>query len=114
MKSRQPSSGKLTRSWRVNNAGRLIQKKKMKRESYFSRCRSLAKGILDDRVQRRSMVTQLLIIVLILVALGNWVITDWLSDGVIRFVVFWGLVTLLVLFILLMAVYDLLKVMRDE
>lgn len=60
------------------------------------------------------MTTRLLIFILIVVAIGNWVIGGWLTEGVIRFVVFWGFVTFFVLFILLMAVYDLLKVMRGE
>ena len=73
-----------------------------------------AKGILSDMSLRRKITTQLVILMLILVAIGNWVIDDWLLDGIIRFIVFWGSITLLVLFILLMAVYDLLKVMGQN
>ena len=73
-----------------------------------------AKGILSDMSLRRKITTQLVILMLILVAIGNWVIDDWLLDGIIRFIVFWGSITLLDLFILLMAVYDLLKVMGQN
>lgn len=58
--------------------------------------------------------TQLVIFMLVLVGVGSYVIDDWLSDGVVRFTFFWGLVGMYVLFIILMAVYDILKVMRGE
>ena len=83
------------------------------KDNYLSNCMMIAKGILRDMTLRRKMVTQLVIFMLILVGIGNWIIDDWLKDGVIRFVIFWGGVTFLVLFILLMAVYDLLKVMKS-
>jgi len=83
------------------------------KDNYVSNCMMIAKGILRDMTLRRKMVTQLVIFMLILVGIGNWIIDDWLKDGVIRFVIFWGGVTFLVLFILLMAVYDLLKVMKS-
>ena len=58
--------------------------------------------------------TQLIIFLLVMVAVGNWVIDDWLRDGVVRFSIYWGVVGMYVLFILLMAFYDMLKVMRGE
>ncbi len=58
--------------------------------------------------------TQLVIFLLIIVAIGSWVIGDWLRDEAIRFIIFWGLVSLYALFIMLMAFYDMLKVMRGE
>ena len=58
--------------------------------------------------------TQLVLFLLVLVAVGTWLIDDWLSDGVIRFVIFWGVVCMYTLFIILMAVYDMLKVVRGE
>ena len=58
--------------------------------------------------------TQLLIFLLVVVAIGTWVIDGWLTKEVIRFSIFWGLVSMYVLFIVLMAIYDMLKVMRDE
>lgn len=86
----------------------------MKSNGYISTCLMLAKGILDDRSLRRKMMTQLVIFLLVLVAVGTWLVDDWLRDGVIRFVIFWGVVGIYALFIMLMAVYDILKVMRDE
>lgn len=86
----------------------------MKQNGYVSTCLMLAKGILHERSLRRKMMTQLVIFMLVLVAVGTWVIDDWLRDGVVRFSFFWGLVGMYVVFIILMAVYDILKVMRGE
>ncbi len=86
----------------------------MKKNGYIDTCLMLAKGILHDRSLRRKMMTQMLIFLLVIVAIGSWVIDDWLRDGVIRFVIFWGLISLYSLFIMLMAFYDMLKVMRGQ
>ncbi len=86
----------------------------MKNNGYVNTCLMLAKGILYDRSLRRKMMTQLVIFLLVMVAIGGWVIDDWLRDGVVRFAIFWGLVCLYALFIILMAFYDMLKVMRGE
>lgn len=60
------------------------------------------------------MMTQLVIFLLVIVAIGSWVIDEWLREGVIRFIIFWGVVCLYTLFIMLMAFYDMLKAMRGE
>ena len=86
----------------------------MKKNGYIDTCLMLAKGILHDRSLRRKMMTQMLIFLLVIVAIGSWVVDDWLRDGVIRFVIFWGLISLYTLFIMLMAFYDMLKVMRGQ
>jgi len=74
----------------------------------------IARGILHDRVLRRKMITQLVIMLIVLVALGSWVIDDWLRDGMVRFAVFWSLIMFYTLFILLMAFYDILKAVKEE
>jgi hypothetical protein len=86
----------------------------MKHNGFVNTCLMLAKGILHDRELRRKMMTQLVIFLLVIVTIGSWVIDDWLRDGVHRFVIFWGLICLYTLFIMLMAFYDMLKVMRDK
>ncbi len=86
----------------------------MKNNGYINTCLMLAKGILHDRSLRRKMMTQLIIFLLVIVAIGTWVIDDWLIGEVLRFSIFWGLVGMYVLFIMLMAFYDMLKVMRGE
>ncbi len=86
----------------------------MKNNGPIETCLMLAKGILHDRSLRRKMMTQMVIFLLVIVAIGSWVVDDWLRDGVIRFVIFWGLISLYTLFIMLMAFYDMLKVMRGQ
>lgn len=86
----------------------------MKQNGYVKTCLMLAKGILYDRTLRRKMMTQLVIFLLVLVAIGTWVIDGWLRDGMVRFAIFWGLVCMYTLFIMLMAFYDMLKAMRGE
>jgi predicted MFS family arabinose efflux permease len=81
---------------------------------FATTCMMLARGILYDRILRRKMITQLLIFLVVTVAIGSWVIDDWLRDGVIRFIIFWGVVCLYTLFMMLMAFYDMLKAMRGE
>ncbi len=86
----------------------------MREHGYVKTCLALAKGILHDRELRRKMMTQLVIFLLVLVGIGTWVIDDWLKGGVVRFSIFWCLVGFYTLFIVLMAFYDMLKVMKDE
>ncbi len=86
----------------------------MKKNGYIDTCLMLAKGILHDRSLRRKMMTQMVIFLLVIVAIGSWVIDDWLRDGAIKFIIFWGLVCLYLMFIMLMAFYDMLKVMRGQ
>ena len=86
----------------------------MKHNSFVNTCLILAKGILHDRTLRRKMMTQLVIFLLVVIVIGSWVIDDWLRSETFRFVVFWGVVCLYTLFIMLMAFYDMLKVMRDK
>lgn len=81
---------------------------------FATTCMMLARGILHDRTLRRKMMTQLLIFLLVLVAIGSFVIDDWIRGGVIRFAIFWGIVCLYTLFLMLMAFYDMLRTMRDK
>jgi RsiW-degrading membrane proteinase PrsW (M82 family) len=86
----------------------------MKNNGFIDTCLIIAKGILHDRSLRRKMMTQLVIFLVVIVVIGTWVIDDWLRDGVLRFVVFWALITLYTLFLILMAFYDMLRVMKDR
>jgi hypothetical protein len=86
----------------------------MKKIGFADTCMMLARGILYDRSLRRKMMAQMVIFLLVIVAIGSWVIDDWLRDGVVRFIIFWGLVFLYTTFIILMTFYDMLKVMRGD
>ncbi len=74
----------------------------------------IAKGILHDRRLRRKMLFQVLIALLLSVFIGNWVLDGWLANGLWRFILWWGGVAFLTLFILLFALYDAMRAVQEE
>jgi len=65
---------------------------------------------LRTRSLRRKLMAAVLILLLVAIVLGTWVIDGWLSSSVARFSIFWGVVTLYTLLLLLLTVYDMLRV----
>lgn len=59
------------------------------------------------------MIIQLGVFMLLLVVVGTWVISDWLDDSVWRFGIFWGIVTVYVLLVLLLCLYDMLRSIKE-
>ena len=55
-----------------------------------------------------------LILLLVAIGLGTWVIDGWLSSSIARFGFFWGVVTLYALVLLMLCVYDMLRVKAGE
>jgi len=49
---------------------------------------------------------------LLAISLGTWVLDSWISASVLRFGVFWGIVTLYTLLLLMLCFYDMLRVRR--
>ncbi len=82
--------------------------------AFWSTSKALAAGMLHDRAVRRNLMTRLLVAVLAILALGNWAIADWLGANIWRFVLWWGACALLTGFLLLLALYDALAVVREE
>lgn len=76
--------------------------------------KALAAGMLRDRATRRSLMTRLLIVVLAILALGNWALRAWLAANIWRFVLWWGACAALTGFLLLLALYDALAVIGEE
>lgn len=74
----------------------------------------IAKGTLHDRGLRRKMLLQVLIVLLAAVVIGHWVLGSWLGEGIVRFLLWWGGVAFLTVFVLLFAVYDALRVVQEE
>ncbi|MDQ8190658.1 hypothetical protein [Roseibacillus persicicus] len=74
---------------------------------YFSR------SILRDRAMRRRFLAQLLIVILTLLVLGNWPLSDWVESTRPRFIVWWGGTTFLTVWMLMLAAYDALRVRRE-
>lgn len=80
---------------------------------YIQTCTHIARGILHDRKLRRKMIMQLAIFMLVLVVVGNWLIAGWLEDDVWRFGIYWGIVTVYVILVFLLCIYDLLRAIKE-
>ena len=76
--------------------------------------KAVATVTLRDRARRRQFISGLLLIIIIIFCLGNWPLASWLSKGIWRFLFYWGGCTLLCLFLILMAVFDALSVIKEE
>lgn len=80
----------------------------------WQRNEQMARAILGDRRARRRVLAAMLAVALAQVALGLWVIGDWLSQGIWRFLLWWTVCAGMSLMTMLMALYDVLKVIQEE
>lgn len=76
--------------------------------------KDLARGILHDRSARRSLLARLLCVILAILVAGLWGIDRWLMADLWRFVIWWGACTILTCLLALLALYDMLAVVREE
>ncbi|MFT4175112.1 MAG: hypothetical protein QM627_00515 [Luteolibacter sp.] len=76
--------------------------------------KTLARAILHDRTQRRKWLASGLSLALGQMALGLWVIDDWLQASPLRFLVWWAACALLTSLVMVFACYDMLAVVREE
>lgn len=76
--------------------------------------KSIAKSMLLDRVTRRKMLSYWLLVVLAWIAVGMWVIDGWLADSAMRFLIWWGVCMMLTLMLILFALYDALRVLKEN
>jgi hypothetical protein len=76
--------------------------------------KSIAKSMLRDRVTRRKMLSYWLLVVLAWIAVGMWVIDGWLADSAMRFLIWWGVCMMLTLMLILFALYDALRVLKEN
>lgn len=76
--------------------------------------KGVAKGILHDRAMRRRVLTRCLILLLAIFAIGLWGIDEWLRGNIWRFFLWWAGCGLLSLFIVCFALYDAMRVIREE
>jgi apolipoprotein N-acyltransferase len=72
-----------------------------------------ARAILQIRELRRKVMFYLVVVVLGLVALGSWPLAGWLEDSLGRMIFYWGAVMALTLFMMLLALYDMLAVVKE-
>jgi polyferredoxin len=70
--------------------------------------------MLRDRVTRRKMLSYWLLVVLTWIAVGMWVIDGWLADSAMRFLIWWGVCMVLTLMLILFALYDALRVLKED
>ena len=77
-------------------------------------CVGLARMILQSREMRRKVLFQLVIVLLVVVVLGAWPLANWLGQSVWLFLVWWGFCMLYGLMIVLLAIYDMAAVIKEE
>ncbi|WP_193210897.1 hypothetical protein [Luteolibacter marinus] len=76
--------------------------------------KGLARSILQDRGMRRQAMGRSVALLLAVFAIGLWGIDDWLDDSLWRFIIWWGGVAFLAVFVVMFALYDALAVIREE
>jgi uncharacterized membrane protein YcjF (UPF0283 family) len=76
--------------------------------------KGLAKGMLHDRTTRRKLMARSLALLLAVFAIGLWGIDKWLAANLWRFVIWWGSCGFLAIFVVVFAVYDVMRVIREE
>ncbi len=72
-----------------------------------------SKAVLRDRNARRRFLAQLVIVVLTLFILGNWPLRDWVDASKIRFITWWGMTGFITIWMMLLALYDALRIRRE-
>lgn len=70
--------------------------------------------ILHTRKIRRKVLFQLVLVLLVLVCLGAWPLSNWLGSNVWLFLIWWGASMLYGLMVILLAIYDMLAVVKEE
>ena len=85
-----------------------------KRASWASVCSGIAQMILHTRVMRRKVLLQLVVVLLVLVVLGAWPLAGWLSGNMWLFLLWWGASLFYGLMVILLAIYDMLAVLKEE
>lgn len=86
----------------------------MKQSGWWQMSLAIASVTLADRSKRRRFISGFLAVIIVLFAMGNWVIDEWLMRGIWRMLLFWGFLGAMCLFLVLMAVFDALAVIGEE
>ena len=76
--------------------------------------KGVARNILHDRTLRRKAMARSLVLLLAVFAIGLWGIPGWLQENLWRFVIWWGGCGLLAIVVVLFALYDVMRVIREE
>ena len=85
-----------------------------KKASWVVVCVGLARMILQSRELRRKVLFQLVIALVVVAVLGAWPLANWLGQNVWLFLAWWGFCMLYGLMIILLAIYDMAAVIKEE
>lgn len=72
-----------------------------------------ARAILQVRPLRRKLMFYNVLVVVALVVLGTWPLAGWLEESLWLMALFWGGVMILTIFMMLLALYDMLAVVKE-
>jgi apolipoprotein N-acyltransferase len=75
---------------------------------------AISRGILANREERRRFMGRFTLFLLGYFALGLWVLDGWLGQSLLRMLLYWFVCTLLALMLILFALYDVLRTVREE
>lgn len=75
---------------------------------------AIARVTLLERARRRKLMSGILIAILVMFSLGTWPLAKWLESSLWLMLFWWGACTALCLFLVMLAVYDALSVVREE
>ena len=84
------------------------------RPSDWQSSKGVAKSILHDRTLRRKAMARCLALLLAVFAIGLWAIDEWLAADLWRFILWWGGCAFLAVFVVVFALYDAMRVIREE
>jgi hypothetical protein len=84
------------------------------RNDQWAANKAVAQGMLHSRVARRKFMSNCAFLLLAVFAVGRWVIDKWLLQHPWGFLLWWGGCLLLTVFIILLALYDIARVLREE
>lgn len=82
--------------------------------SSWDSAKVLSVAILYDRVTRRKWLGAAAFLMLALFVAGIWFIQDWLAESLLRFTVWWLCFACYTGVVLLFALYDALRTLREE
>lgn len=85
-----------------------------RKQGTWSTSTGLARGILNDRIERRKWLGWMILVPLFMMATGLWIIGDWLWESPWRALAWWGGCAFATLVVILFALYDALAVLREE
>ena len=85
-----------------------------KKPATWSASTGLARAILHDRGERRKWLGRMTLLPLGMMAVGLWVIGDWIWASPWRVLFWWGGCAAATCVVLLFALYDALAVIREE